>query len=122
MSDLLADYEPRFERHNYDPEINPQFAEDPPHILSFTCPTCGKHRWDIPVRSNHHQGYWLVHGQLPAISVHPSFWGHAHAVWNEEKGDFDVIKCEWHDVIFKGRFLHELFAWPVEDPANAKFG
>ena len=54
--------------------------------------------------------------------MHPSLWGHSHSVWNEEKDDFDNIPCEWHRVIFKGRFIDELFAWPVEDPANAKFG
>lgn len=122
MSDLLADFEPRFERHNYDPAINPQFAEDPPHILSFTCPTCRKHRWEVPVRREKHECYWRVHGELPAISIHPSFWGHTHAVWDEARGDFDLIPCECHVVIFKGRFIEGLFAWPAEDPANAKFG
>lgn len=127
MSNSLADYEPRLVLHNFDPAINPQFAQDPPHLFSFTCPTCGKHKIEVPVRREHHAQYWRVAGNLPEISIHPSIWHHSHAVWHPEGGPdgdgyFENILCEWHRVIFKGRFIDELFAWPVEDPANAKFG
>ena len=122
MSDLLSDYDPKLVRHSYDESINPQFAEDPPHLFSFVGPTCGKYRIEVGVRRNHHEGYWRVAGELPEISIHPSIWHHTHVEWNGEKGTFTQIPCEWHRCIYKGRFIDQLFAWPVEDPANAKFG
>jgi hypothetical protein len=65
---------------------------------------------------------WLIHGDGPSNwSIHPSIWQHGH-IGHKEDGEPVFIECEWHRVIFKGRFIDELFAWPVEDPANAKFG
>lgn len=127
MSDILADYAPELKVHSFDPALNPHFIEDPPLEFSFVCPTCGKHRIEVGARRGHFPQYWRYDGALPALSIHPSIWSHGHAVWHEDGGPdgtgwFENIKCEWHRVIFKGRFIDELFAWPVEDPANAKFG
>lgn len=55
---------------------------------------------------------------MPEISIHPSIWS-KHGWYGE--GD-EYHKCGWHRVVFKGHFIDEVFAWPVDDPANAKFG
>jgi|SRR5579859_584230 len=124
MSNLLADFEPALRAHVFDAELNPHLVADPYFFFSFRCPTCNQHRIEIPVKRRAHEkgNHWALAGELPEVSIHPSIWSHTHSWWNEEKQAFERVDCEWHRCIFKGRFIDELFAWPVDDPANAKFG
>lgn len=116
MSNLLADFEPRLEPCDY---FGPGFFK-----FSFRCPTCGQERISViakkagepAVKPGGHV-IWDIAGELPQLSVHPSIWQHGHL---GDQGEY--VECEWHRCIFKGRFIDELFAWPVEDPVNAKFG
>lgn len=123
MSNLLADHEPKVEPYEY---FGPGFFK-----FSFRCPTCDKHRISVVAAVDGSvipQGecIWKIAGELPAVSIHPSIWQHGHHEdVKDDKGEIVNIRfidCQWHRCIFKGRFIDELFAWPVEDPANAKFG
>jgi hypothetical protein len=133
VSNLLADFDPKVE-----PATRPKFGEWDTRIpaiidgvqaeeFSFRCPTCGKHRISVmcarqPVvnREGWMGAMWLIAGDNPSNwSIHPSIWQHGHI---SNTGDAHFVECEWHRCIFKGRFIDELHAWPIDSPANAKFG
>jgi hypothetical protein len=132
VSDLLADCEPRLEilvGEDLVPLTRP-LVDGESASFSFRCPNCKKFRIEIQATTAGNpvdgQIRWRMSGLLPELSIHPSIWS-KHGYWVESKPPEggkaeDYVHCEWHRVIFKGRFIDELFAWPVEDPANAKFG
>lgn len=131
MSNLLADYDPRIEISDGE-NLVPLTRELQPGeeaLFSFQCPNCRKYRIcvGVTVEGLPVNGIirWKVAGVMPTISLHPSIWskhGHHEGEYIPGQQMPTYHPCEWHRCIFKGRFIDELHAWPVDDPANAKFG